>query len=116
MLDQKYPPNRRLHASWEYKNFFGPNHKKRFGPFVVYRIPNTLGHSRLGITVRGAPTALVRNKMKRWTRETFRKQKDQLGSFDFNAVVSLKGPVGFEEIRKFRARIEKEFSAWNLPS
>ena len=115
-MEQKYPRNRRLHASWEYKNFFGPNHKRRFGPFVVYRIPNTLGYSRLGITVRGAKTAVIRNLFKRWTREMFRKHKDLLGSFDFNAVFSLKGPLTPEELRRFRGRIEKEISSWNSPS
>jgi ribonuclease P protein component len=60
--------------------------------------------------VRGAPSAVVRNRFKRIARELFRHQKEQLGAFDFNVVVSLKGPVEPREFQKYRETIEKEFT------
>ncbi len=47
---------------------------------VLFFSPNDLPHSRLGITAtRKLGKAHVRNRVKRWTREIYRKQRPLLG-------------------------------------
>ena len=46
---------------------------------VVFFADNDLGHSRLGVTAtRKLGGAVVRNRHKRWTRETYRRQRQPL--------------------------------------
>jgi ribonuclease P protein component len=47
---------------------------------VLFFSPNELPHSRLGITAtRKVGKANVRNRVKRWTREIYRRQRELLG-------------------------------------
>ena len=47
---------------------------------VVFVTPNDLTYSRLGITAtKKAGKANVRNRLKRWTREIYRRQREPLG-------------------------------------
>jgi ribonuclease P protein component, eubacterial len=55
--------------------------QKSFSRFcVVFFLENGLAHSRLGVTAtRKLGGAVVRNRLKRWTRETYRRQREPLG-------------------------------------
>lgn len=116
-----YPPKFRLHHSWEYKKILSANSRKRFAPIVVYTIKNEQGYPRLGITVRGAPNSVFRNKFKRMTREIFRNKKNHLDARDFNVVISIsKNLQNTQDLKKnlgiFREQIQKEISHFILPS
>jgi ribonuclease P protein component len=54
---------------------------------TIFRIPNELGHFRLGITLKARGTSLDRNRVKRTIRESFRTQSEILGAFDYNIVI-----------------------------
>jgi ribonuclease P protein component len=54
---------------------------------TIFRIPNELGHFRLGITLKARGSSLERNRVKRVIRESFRTQSDILGAFDYNIVI-----------------------------
>jgi ribonuclease P protein component len=54
---------------------------------TIFRIPNDLGHFRLGITLKARGSSLDRNRVKRTIRESFRTQSDILGAFDYNIVI-----------------------------
>ena len=70
--------------------------------FIVFILPNTQGHSRLGLTLsRKVGIAAVRNRARRRLREAFRLDA-QLRSSGLDIVVhahSRIGEAGFEEIR-----------------
>ena len=79
---------------------------KVFGKFVVaFSMPNELTYSRLGITAtRKLGKANQRNLAKRWIREVFRKEKEQVGLTAVSAdiVVNVKpnaATASFEEFR-----------------
>ena len=51
--------------------------------FALFILPNTLGHSRLGMTLgRRIGNAVLRNRTRRRLREIFRRQCAELGCFD----------------------------------
>src|SRR5208337_4454937 len=77
----------RLHYSWEYLRFFNRAEVFRLRECVIFRIPNQLGHYRLGITLKARGTSVQRNKVKRQIRESFRIQKEILGGFHYNVVI-----------------------------
>lgn len=89
-----FPKKARVRKRREYLNFLNKHdtHKvtKRFGVCIVYKIPNQSGNARIGITVKFKTTSVVRNKIKRLVRESFRKSRAKLGNFDFNVVVPSK--------------------------
>ncbi len=61
---------------------------------VVFRVPNTLGHFRLGFTIKARANAVLRNLLKRRVREAFRTNVDALGPFDYNVVIPNRVKLG----------------------
>jgi len=59
----------------------------RLSECTIFRIPNELGHFRLGITLKARGNSVYRNHTKRQIRENFRISGDVLGSFDYNVVI-----------------------------
>ena len=60
---------------------------------VLYYAANGLSHSRIGITAtKKLGKANVRNRLKRWTREIYRRQREtlQLDARAFDFVVNIK--------------------------
>ncbi len=78
---------KRLHHSWEYRNFFNQSEVFRLSECTVFRIPNSVGHFRLGITLKARGSSLERNRVKRQIREAFRTQQASLGNYDYNIVI-----------------------------
>jgi len=60
---------------------------------VLFFASNDLSHSRLGVTAtKKLGKANVRNRLKRWTREVYRRQREPLGldARRFDVVVNIK--------------------------
>ena len=55
----------------------------------------THAHYRLGITIKRKCTSVERVRLKRMTREAFRKNINVLGAFDYNVVFSGNEPLTF---------------------
>lgn len=81
--------------------------EKHFGRhIVVFARPNELGHARIGVTAtRKVGKANIRNRLKRWVRETYRTHRAELGigeqSLDF--VVNVKNSAATTEFAEFSA-------------
>jgi ribonuclease P protein component len=80
---------------------------KRFHRFViVFSRPNELGHPRIGITVtRKFGKAHDRNRVRRWTREIFRRSRPEIGGHDrpVDVVINIKSnarEATFDEYRE----------------
>jgi ribonuclease P protein component len=56
--------------------------------FSVHTRANTLGHARLGLTVsrRVSTKAVIRNRIKRCVRESFRSTQNTLGGLDLVVI------------------------------
>ena len=71
---------------------------------VLFFVPNDQPHSRVGITAtKKLGKANVRNRLKRWTRETYRRQREPLGldrqPMDF--VVNVKPNAAEASFREY---------------
>ena len=105
--ESNFRPHQRLHKPWEYKRFFSDeSHWIPLRHCQVYRIDNSLGHARLGISVRAKGKAVDRNRIKRQIREFFRRECKGLGSFDYHVVIPRKKSIrqGLSSPERRRAR------------
>ena len=75
--------------------------------FGVYAVPNPHAYGRLGIVVsrKTSPRAVVRNRVKRQIRESFRGRQENLAGLDFVVVASPR--AGREQVATLRAALGK---------
>lgn len=77
----------RLHRRWEFLRFFEKPEVFRTRTCLVFRVPNQLGHYRLGITFKTKAGSVERNRVRRAIREAFRVLEPRLEGFDYNVVI-----------------------------
>ena len=75
--------------------------------FGVYAVPNPYPHGRLGIVVsrKTSPRAVVRNRVKRQIRESFRGCQEKLAGLDFVVVASPR--AGRAQTASLRASLQQ---------
>jgi ribonuclease P protein component len=74
---QRFPRSHRLSGKLLFSAVYDAKVKFSRGPLVVYSLPNTLGHLRMGISIsRRVGSAPKRNRIKRLLREAFRENKN----------------------------------------
>jgi len=85
---QPFPRDSRIRRRSEFVRLSGVGRKFHNRYFLVIAARSTVGRSRLGITVtRKVGNAVVRNRIKRQTREFFRRrQADPGGCWDINVI------------------------------
>ena len=87
------PKEKRLAKRREFLRVYEAGRKLFSRYSVLFYAANGLGYSRVGITAtRKSGKANVRNKLKRWTREVYRQQREPLGldSRALDVVVNVK--------------------------
>ncbi len=78
MGDQRLSSSERLRHRQEFERVFQRGTKQVSSAFVWYLLPTSGPHSRLGMAVsKRVGNAVVRNRIKRYTREFFRRHKMQ---------------------------------------
>ena len=97
LRSEALPKERRLAKRREFVHVYetGRKHFSRYT--VVFFSANGLPHSRIGITAtKKLGKANVRNRLKRWTRETYRRQREPLGidARTLDIVVNVKPNAG----------------------
>lgn len=72
--DESFPRAHRLTAETDFRRVLGRGFRHASTDFSFHVLANELGHSRLGMTVpRKAGSAVVRNRIRRRIRESFRR-------------------------------------------
>ena len=95
MGDQRLRPVERLRCASAYRRVFEQGEKLVGSLFILYILPTLEPHSRLGIAVsKRVGNAVVRNRIKRCLRETFRQHKALLPSSCDVVCVARRGAVG----------------------
>lgn len=84
--------SRRLRTPAEFAATLKSRWRGRDDFFGVYAVPNPYPYGRLGIVVsrKASPRAVVRNRIKRQIRETFRRYQEKLVGLDIVVVASAK--------------------------
>ena len=91
-----FPARMRLTHNTEFDAVYGAKMKKVGLPMLLFSMPNSKPHARLGLSIgRSLGNAVVRNRCKRLVREAFRLTQHDLpmhggGGYDF--IVALRGP------------------------
>ena len=77
--DQRFPRSCRLTARRQFLAVYDMGQRVTSRSFLLFGLPNDVGHSRLGITVtRKFGSAVRRNRAKRMLREVFRRNRQRL--------------------------------------
>lgn len=88
----RFPKRLKLRSAFEYRQSFQGPVKLVTGNIKVFAKPNELDYPRLGLAVSRKKTgsAVVRNRIKRIIRESFRLQQHELKSIDMVFIVLRK--------------------------
>jgi ribonuclease P protein component len=100
---------RRLHQRHQFVRFFEGAQVFRLGECAVFRVPNPLGHFRLGITLKARGTSVERNRLKRAVREAMRNHAPFLGSYDYNVVIPAVRKIDRSLTLKIGTRLGENF-------
>ena len=102
-----------LRRPWEFEKVYAAKIAKRVGPLRVHGVPNSLAHSRLGLSVSTRVGGAVRrNRVKRLLRESFRlSQYDLPTGYDWVVVVLPHPPAALEDYRRMFADAAKKLAA-----
>jgi ribonuclease P protein component len=103
--DQRFPRSCRLTARRQFLAVYDMGQRVTSRSFILFGLPNSVGHPRLGITVtRKHGSAVRRNRAKRMLREVFRRNRHRL-SLALDVVVNARSGI---QDRTYR-ELESEF-------
>ena len=103
--DQRFPRSCRLTARRQFLAVYDMGQRVSSRSFLLFGLPNAVGHVRLGITVtRKIGCAVRRNRTKRLIREAFRRNRHRI-SAALDVVVNARPGI---EQRSY-AELETEF-------
>ena len=93
MGDHRLPRKLRLTRARQFDAVFAARVRAAAGPLVVWGVPNDAGHHRLGLAIsRRAGNAVMRNRIRRLLRESFRLRQHELPLSDrsYDLVISVR--------------------------
>jgi len=103
-----FPKSRRLRKRFEFLRLLNSPHKFAGRGFLVVWLDNGGAQARLGATVsKKVGCAVVRNRVKRYIRESFRQMRFQLPGVDIN-VVARQGAAAMD-FSAVQRELEKAF-------
>jgi len=80
LRSEALPKQNKLAKRREFVHVYETGQKQFSRYTVLFIVPNGSSHSRIGITAtKKIGKANVRNRLKRWTREVYRRQREPLG-------------------------------------
>ena len=110
--DSRWPERLRrtetLRTSAEYQRCYREGSRRHGALLVLHLRSNELGHPRLGAAVsRKVGGAVVRNRIKRWTRECFRRSPLRAALPPLDLVVQPKPAAGKADFAGFCRELER---------
>jgi ribonuclease P protein component len=104
--DERLRPAERLRRRADYLRCYRTGRRRHGSLAILYFIPNELGHPRIGITAsRKVGKAIVRHRLKRRIKESYRRWKRRGSLPAMDLVVHLKPEAGGADFATFRAEL-----------
>ncbi len=114
MASFSFGSEKRLTKRSDYLRFYKGAQRWRGQSFSVFRIPNSEGVFRFGMTIKTKGGGIVRNRTRRKIRELVRTHQHQLQGYDYNFVLFQLGESVMTEAQNvFRAGNLFESRSWN---
>ena len=104
------PKEKRLAKRREFLHVYETGRKWFSRYCVVFAAGNELTHSRIGITAtKKLGKANVRNRLKRWTREVYRRQREPLAldRHSLDVIVNVKPNAAEARFEEFRDDLQR---------
>jgi len=104
------PKERRLAKRREFLHVYDTGQKIFSRYCVLFFAANHLPHSRVGVTAtKKVGKANVRNRLKRWTRETYRRHREPLGIDDrtIDLVINVKSNAATATFSEYSVDLER---------
>lgn len=104
LQSEALPKQKRLAKRREFVRVYETGRKVFSRYTVLFYAANELPHSRIGITAtKKLGKANVRNRLKRWTREVYRRARDPLGidARSLDIVVNVKSNAATTSFQEF---------------
>lgn len=102
-----FPKSSRVLTRNDYLSFFTGSKRFIAGPCLVFRKENENGVCRLGTTIKTKEGSVVRNRVKRQIRESFRFARGTLPPNDYNVVISNIKTIDQAMVKKIRLAIDQ---------
>jgi ribonuclease P protein component len=104
-----FPKSSRLISNKQFKAVMSGGVRASDGPVILYICENKNGHNRLGISIaKASGNAVVRNRLKRLNRESFRLNQHQIPSdFDYLLIISPKWSKKLDEQKRSKEALKK---------
>lgn len=108
---QRLLPQEKLRRRADYLRCYRTGRRRHGSLAILHFVPNQVGHPRLGITAsRKVGKAVVRQRLKRRTREIYRRWKDRGMLPALDLVVHLKPEARASEFGPFQEELLRLFS------
>lgn len=106
----RFPREARLLKASEFRAVFRTGRRARAGPLYARLSPNGKGRARLGLAVslKATRNAVVRNRVRRQLRESFRVNQHRLAGLDVVVSVSRPSARGAIDVRTRLPRLWSE--------
>jgi ribonuclease P protein component len=110
---ERFAPRERLRRSTDYQRCYREGRRRSGALATLHFAANGLDHPRLGVTVsRKVGGAVVRNRLKRWTRDYFRRQVPREALDGVDLVVHYKPAAGAAAGAAVRAELARGCEEW----
>jgi ribonuclease P protein component len=105
---ERLPRQQTLRRGADYQRCYRGGRRRHGSLVTLHFHPNDEGHPRLGITVsRKVGSSVVRQRLKRWTREVFRRSPRRAALAPLDLIVHFKPGAGEADFASFRTELER---------
>jgi ribonuclease P protein component len=106
--DERLTPDERLRRRADFLRCYRQGRRRQGALAILYSAPNQLGHPRLGITAsKKVGTAVVRQRLKRWVREVYRRGEQRRALPALDLVVHLQPAAAKAEFASFQQELTR---------
>lgn len=111
-MDESWSATERLRRSREYQHCYRAGRRRTGRLFILYFLENEFGTIRVGVTAsRKVGAAVVRHRLKRWTREVLRRWPERRALPPMDLVIHMNPVAAQASFGEFRLDLQTAIQA-----